>query len=194
MAFLSTADPLLGSFDLNDLDEHNFPIEHDASLSRQDAFFGNDYSFYQPYFDQVLAFYDGSEHTNISQAAKARHARFSDSQSKNPTFICGLREFIFSYGETALYLQALSDPFSGVARVDYLKYWFENERLPYSLGWRPSVEPITLETLGQMVIELFASNPEAVPEGITITVDTVKDVFEGIDPITGIIANITGNL
>lgn len=25
---------LATSFDLNDLDEHNFPIEHDASLSR----------------------------------------------------------------------------------------------------------------------------------------------------------------
>ena len=134
------------------------------------------------------------EYTNIEQAAKARHLRFNDSQARNPTFVYGLREFIFSYGETAIYLQALSDPFSGVAKVDYLKQWFQEERLPYNLGWRPSQRPITLDTLGQMVLELFAANPQAVPEGITITVDTVKDVFAGIDPLTGLLANATGNL
>lgn len=193
-ALPSSPNPLAGAFDLDDIDEHNFPIEHDASLSRQDAYFGNDYSFYQPNFDQVLSFYAESEYTNITQAAKARHARFADSLSKNPQFVYGLREFIFSYGETALYLQSMSDIASGVARVDFIRSLFEQEKLPYDLGWRPSALPITLTSLGNMVLELFAANPEAVPEGVRITVDTVKDVFEGIDPLTGLVANATSNL
>ncbi|KAI7531913.1 hypothetical protein KC331_g13849, partial [Hortaea werneckii] len=53
------------AFDLDDLDQHNFPIEHDASLSRQDAYFGNDYSFYQPNWDMVLKYYQGKTKTDI---------------------------------------------------------------------------------------------------------------------------------
>lgn len=33
--------PLATSFDLNNIDEHNFPIEHDASLSRADYYLDN---------------------------------------------------------------------------------------------------------------------------------------------------------
>ena len=61
-------------FNLNDLDEHNFPIEHDASLSRADYNLndGNSYSFNQSIFDIVLAYYDGMENTNILVAAEAK--------------------------------------------------------------------------------------------------------------------------
>ncbi|KAL9087826.1 MAG: hypothetical protein Q9159_003423 [Coniocarpon cinnabarinum] len=192
--FLASPDPLLGSFDLDQLDQHNFPIEHDASVSRDDAFFGDDHSFNAGIFNESLSYYDGMEYTSIEQAAKLRHGRFTTQKARNPTFTFGLREFLFAYGETAIYLQAMSDPFSGKAKVDYIKEWFEQEKLPYDIGWRPSAQPITLETLGQMVLELFANNPEEIPEGITITVDTVKDVFSGIDPLTGLIANATSNL
>lgn len=87
----------------------------------------------------------------------------------NPDFTYSLREFVLSYGETALYLQSMSDPTSGVANVDYVRSLFEQEKLPYELGWRPSTEPITLVSLGQMIVELYTDNPEAVPEGATVT-------------------------
>lgn len=62
------------SFDLNNLDEHNFPIEHDASLSRADYNLnnGNNYGFNQTIFDTVLAFYHDMNETNIQVAAKAK--------------------------------------------------------------------------------------------------------------------------
>lgn len=167
---LSSPDPLGGSFDLNDLDQHNFPIEHDASLSREDAYFGNDYSFQnpKPYWQQVLSYYAGKTTTDIPTASKAKYSRVKDSMARNPTFTYGFREFVLSYGETALYIQSMSDPTSGVAEVSYVRSLFEQEKLPYALGWRPSAEPITLTTLGQMVLELYAANPESVPEGETL--------------------------
>ena len=88
----------------------------------------------------------------------------------------------------------MSDPVSGHAKVDYIKEWFREEKLPYDIGWRPSPAPITLPSLGAMVFELFNENPEEIPEGFTITLDTIKDVFNGIDPVTGLIANATSNL
>lgn len=67
-------DALATSFDLNNIDEHNFPIEHDASLSRADYNLndGNNYSFNQSIFDTVLAYYNGMENTSIPFAAKAK--------------------------------------------------------------------------------------------------------------------------
>jgi hypothetical protein len=64
--------PLATSFDLNNLDAHNFPIEHDASLSRADKNLnsGDNYSFNQTDFDTVLAYYDGMENMSIPVARK----------------------------------------------------------------------------------------------------------------------------
>jgi len=151
------------------LDQHNFPIEHDASLSRQDAYFGNDYSFSQSAWDQVLAHYTGAKTTNISSASMAKYSRVQDSKARDPTFTYGLREFILSYGETSLYLQTMSDPYSGVARVDFVREFFEKERLPVDLGWKPSAQQVNLMTLGNMIVELYLANPQAVPEGAAMT-------------------------
>ena len=65
---------LATSFDLNDLDEHNFPIEHDASLSREDYYVdgGDNYSFNMSVWDQVLGYYQGMNETSISVAAAAK--------------------------------------------------------------------------------------------------------------------------
>ena len=87
----------------------------------------------------------------------------------------------------------MGDVASGVSRVDFIEQFFEQERLPWELGWRPSAAPVTLDSLGAMVVELLAADPQVVPEGVVVTVDTVKDVFEGVDPITGLLANATGN-
>ncbi|KAB8349476.1 hypothetical protein FH972_023503 [Carpinus fangiana] len=182
--------PLLGSFDLNDLDKHNFPIEHDGSLSREDAFFGNDYSFNQTDFNMLLSHFQGGK-TSIKTASEGKYARVQDSRRRNPTMVYGAREFVLSYGETALYLQTMSDPFSGVANVNYIKSLFEKEKLPYELGWRPSTQEITLLTLGNMVFELFGAGPEPAPEGLKVTADTYKNAFEVVNGVLPILGNLT---
>jgi hypothetical protein len=75
---------------------------------------------------------------------------------------------VLSYGENALYLSTLSDPVSGKAKIEYVKSMFEEEKLPYDLGWRPSTAPTTLTSLGLMIVELQGSSPEPVPEGLRI--------------------------
>lgn len=190
---LSSPDPLEG-FSLPDLDEHNFPIEHDASLSRGDAYFGNDYSFNSTYWDMVLSHYAGVTKTSIAVASKAKYSRVQNSMAINPTFTYGPREFILSYGETALYLQTMSDPYSGVANLSFVKSLFEEERLPFLLGWKPSTQPITLATLGQMILELYNANPEKLPEGLNVTTMAYKDALEGINPVTGLLGNISSAL
>lgn len=172
---------------------HNFPIEHDASLSRADAYTGNDYSFNQKYWNMILSVYGSDQNTSLQKASKAKIGRVNDSAKNNPTFTYGPREFILSYGETSLYLQTMSDSVtSGVAPLKYVRSLFEQERLPFNMGWRPPTQQVTLETLGQMIFELYPLSGEALPEGLEVlTIGAVKDAFEGIDPVTHLLGNAT---
>lgn len=183
---------LATSFDLNDLDEHNFPIEHDASLSRADYYLanGDNHDFNQSIFDEVLKYYDGMKETSIPVAAKAKYNRVVTEEGRDPKFTYGPLQFILSYGETALYLSVMGDPTSGVAPLKYVKIFFEEERLPYNEGWRPPKAQTNLATLGTMILELNAANGEVLPEGLEITIQTLKMAFGGYDPITGVLNHV----
>jgi hypothetical protein len=171
------------------------PIEHDASMSRQDAALGNPQPFYNPNWQQYISFFAGKDQTDLPTAAKAKYTRTQDSQKRNPEFVYGLREAVFSYGENALYLQTMgSDPLSGKAKVEYVRSLFEKEKLPFELGWRPSVLPITLPSLGAMIVELQASSPEPLPEGVKIVADSYKDVFIAVAGGSNILGNLTAGI
>lgn len=170
---------------------HNFPIEHDASISRQDAALGNNQPFYDPNWQQYITFFNGKTVTDVTTASKAKFARYNDSLTKNPNFTYGIREAILSYGENALYLQAMSDPVSGNAKIEYVRSFFEKEQLPYDLGWRPSKAPITLLSLGSMVTQLYANSPQPIPEGAKILADSYKDLLVAVVGGSNILANLT---
>ena len=141
----------------------------------------------------VLSYYNGMSQTSIPVASHAKYSRLNDSMKRNPTLVYGVREFALSYGETALYLASMAsnpaNPGSGVAQVNYVKSLFEQEKLPYDLGWRRPTVPITLALLGKMSLQLSQNSPEPGPEGLLVTADTLKDVWEGLDPLTGKLAN-----
>ncbi|WPH00419.1 Chloroperoxidase [Acrodontium crateriforme] len=179
------------SVDLNMLDEHNFPIEHDCSLSRKDAYFGDDHTFDQDTFNQVLAYFDGSEVATIPAASKGRYHRVQQSMATNPELSYGALQFVLSYGETALYLSVLDNPLRGNPPVSYVKSFFENETLPYNLGWtKPEIE-VDFETLQPIITELILANGEVIPEGLTLDVGTLISIWELKDPITGKLRNTT---
>lgn len=166
---LSSPNPLYGSFDLSDLSQHNFPIEHDASISRRDAHFGDPQPFDHRSWQQYIAFFAGKTVTDIPTASKAMYARYNDSFARNPEFVYGAKEAVLSYGESALYLQTMGDPVTGKAQISYVRSFFEQEKLPFALGWRPSEAPITLASLGAMIVRLQGSSPGPVPEGARIS-------------------------
>ncbi|KAK6007100.1 hypothetical protein QM012_006108 [Aureobasidium pullulans] len=200
----SNPDPLTSGlyFDLDMLDRHDFLIEHDASLSRADASTGNNYSFNQTIWDTVLAYYTGMDNATIPVASKARYNRVTTEASRDPDFSYSPVQFILSYGETALYLSTMGDPVTGVAPLEYVRSLFEEERLPYELGWQPPQTTTTLASLGAMVLELNAASGEQVPEGIILGENSLKAVLIGLNAATGEIqddtlytlANLTGAL
>ena len=115
-----STNPKSGKFDLDGLNKHN-AIEHDASLSRADAFTGDNHSFNSSIFNSVLAQFHGDTIT-IQDAAKARAMRSLTESKRNRNFEFPLKQFIASNAETALYLAAMGDATS--APVKYVKVFF----------------------------------------------------------------------
>ncbi|CAD0081980.1 unnamed protein product [Aureobasidium vineae] len=176
-------------FDLDMLDRHDFLIEHDGSLSRADASTGNNYSFNQTIWDTVLAYYSGMEDAAIPVASKARYNRISTEAARDPNFSYSPVQFILSYGETALYLSTMGDPITGVAPLEYVRSLFEQEKLPYELGWQPPKTTTTLASLGAMAIQLNAASGEQIPEGVILGENSLKAVLIGLNAATGEIEN-----
>lgn len=73
----------------------------------------------------------------------------------------------------------------------WYSYWITNERLPTSMGWTVPTTESTLPTLAAMGAQLATSagSADLAPNGVRITVDTIKDVYELKDPITRLLAS-----
>ncbi|KAL4744671.1 hypothetical protein BDW72DRAFT_212277 [Aspergillus terricola var. indicus] len=150
------------TFNLNHLSRHNI-LEHDASLSRQDAYFGDNHDFNQAVFDETRSYWP--DHIiDVQAAALSREARVNTSKATNPNYSMSQLGEDFSYGETAAYLIVLGDKESGTVDRSWVEYMFENERLPTELGWTKRNETITLEDLSSMLQRIVEATSSASDE------------------------------
>ncbi|KAH8901667.1 Cloroperoxidase [Thozetella sp. PMI_491] len=126
------------TFDLDDLDNHNI-VEHDASMSRGDFYFGDDHTFNQTIFDETKTHWT-AENLTVEMAATARLASIAISNATNPTF--NITSFSKKgFGEPAAYFLAFGDWDSHTANRSFVEYVFQHERLPLELGWSRSAVP-----------------------------------------------------
>lgn len=118
------------SIDLEALNQHD-AIEHDASLTRDDAKSGDNHSL-QPALLQALLDDAQGEFLTTESVARSRARREKDSLSKGSLKL-GLKQNTLAYGEAALLLQALGKQEDGtnwkVKKTD-AKAWFGEEKLP----------------------------------------------------------------
>ncbi|RFU75033.1 chloroperoxidase [Trichoderma arundinaceum] len=127
------------TFHLADLAKHDC-TEFDGSLSRNDFYFGNSLDFDPKIWATMSKRLDldnvgrspKSKYVTVEQAAKARAARVEDAMRVNPTFNASALEMLGSPGTTALYLVTLWDDTVGAAPKEWIKSFFELERLPYT--------------------------------------------------------------
>jgi hypothetical protein len=144
------------SWDLDMLDKPH-AIEHDNSLSREDYNFGrnNNTAFSPRIWGQVLRVWHGAPIIDLQLANAARAERL---QVANATDAPGwfVPAVAAGYHETAFYLSLFSvgeDVTSGSARQDvraesrysfvefvltrvqWIDVWFQQERMPFELGW-----------------------------------------------------------
>ncbi|PSR80274.1 Chloroperoxidase [Coniella lustricola] len=110
------------SFNLDTLGTHNI-VEHDASLSRVDAYFGNQLVFNWTAFQRTLEEWQDDVITvNSSAAARARAIRHSN--ATNPEF--GLSDLAkgFSTGESIAFILVFGNVTTGIVETSPVVYWF----------------------------------------------------------------------
>ncbi len=105
---------------------------------------------------------------DIPTVSKARYSRFNNSLTNDPQFVFGAYQEVLSYGEQALFLQAMGQAGQGSARKDFVRCLFEEERLPVDLGWVPSGAPVTMASTTVVMTQLQAASPGPGVEGAVI--------------------------
>lgn len=139
------------TLELHDLLKHNL-IEHDVSLSRKDAYFGNALDFDPEVWAGTSAVWRDTNATTVSieAAAKGRLARLAKDKLENPEFNLTSAGEAAGLGETALFVAVMGDKIEGNARVDWVDIFFRESRLPFAEGWTRSTEVITSADIANM--------------------------------------------
>lgn len=109
-------------FTLNELNVHNV-LEHDASISRSDAFFGNNHVFNQTVFDFTQQYWVGD--TLVPKnLVDGKLARQVESKAFNPDYRFTTTTEAFSLGEMAAPILVLGDIAAQTAPKSFFVYLF----------------------------------------------------------------------
>ncbi|TGJ78181.1 heme-thiolate peroxidase [Xylaria hypoxylon] len=144
-AIIANPEPNATYFTLDQLNVHNL-LEHDASLSRSDAYFGNNHVFNQTVFDETKKWWQGPI-INANMLANSKVARQLSSKAFNPTYVFTQLTEEFSLGEVVAPVIAFGDIEAVTVNRTLVEYFFENERLPTVLGWKKREDVISLSTI-----------------------------------------------
>ena len=91
--------------------------------SRSDAGLGDDFSFNPVFFAEAASYFQ-KPMIDVNDAAKARLARMTTMKKLNPTFSISDAATMNSFIEQSFYLSVFGDPYTGVARSDWVQSWF----------------------------------------------------------------------
>ncbi|KAH6653063.1 Chloroperoxidase [Truncatella angustata] len=121
-------------FTLDHLNRHNV-LEHDASLSRTDAYLGNNHAFNQSVFDSSRRYWTG-ETVDALQLANSKIFRQVESRATNPNYTFSATTEQFSLGEVAAPIVAFGDLDQAAVNRTLVVYFFgeshENNKALFS--------------------------------------------------------------
>ncbi|KAF2111423.1 Chloroperoxidase [Lophiotrema nucula] len=177
-AIIANPEPNATFFTLDNLNRHNV-LEHDASMSRSDAFFGNNHVFNQTVFDTTTVYWTAST-LDAKQLTNGKLFRQIDSRASNPNYTFTASTENFSVGEVAAPIIVFGDMDAGTVAKDLVVYFFENEKLPSELGWTKKADPVTLDNI--MQVSSIIANATSLFTGTSSehTVTKRKDLHAGL--------------
>ncbi|KAI2631461.1 Cloroperoxidase [Hypomontagnella submonticulosa] len=145
MAIVANPEPNATFFTLDQLNVHNV-LEHDASLSRSDAFFGNNHVFNETIFEETTAYWTASV-LDANMLANSKLARQLNSKAFNPNYTFTATVESFSLGEVSAPIVAFGDLQAATVNRTLVEYFFENERFPTELGWSTRTEVVSIDDI-----------------------------------------------
>ncbi|KAF8504021.1 Chloroperoxidase [Gautieria morchelliformis] len=142
------------------LDTHAV-FEGDASMTRGDAFFGDNHSFNETQFDEFASFSQrfGAGKYNMTVAAEFRFQRIQESIATNPNFSFISPRYFTAYAESAFPLLYFVDGRveDGQLDMDAARSFFQDGRFPE--GFFRANRSMGFAEVGQGMLEVFAPHP-----------------------------------
>lgn len=133
-------------------------IEHDGSLSRDDAATGNNFIFNQTIWNEMTMFFT-TPLISIEQMATARVGRINRQRAANPVFSFNDMVATTSLGETSLVLMTFSNgSVNGGANRQLVDTFFREERLPFDQGYTVPTQRITAQTVQEVGAKISAAS------------------------------------
>jgi hypothetical protein len=167
------------ALNLEHLNKHD-AIEHDASLSRNDAIQGDNHSV-QPKLVQALLDDAEGEFLTVGSLAKTRARREAESAKAGSPSL-GVKMQTIANGEAALILQVLGH--LGTSKGDYqipkkaAKQWLEEERLPD--GWKRPETVISFASTTGLAARVVAAKT------LGNIADGAKGILAGFTDVLGL--------
>lgn len=121
-AIIANPEPNATFFTLDQLNVHNL-LEHDASLSRSDAAFGNNHVFNQTIFEESRKWWT-DETITAKQLAHSKIYRQLQSRATNSNYTFSASTEEFSLGEVAAPIIVFGDLNSSTVRRDLVEFFF----------------------------------------------------------------------
>ncbi|KAF1959785.1 Cloroperoxidase [Byssothecium circinans] len=172
MALIANPEPNATFFTLDMLNVHNV-LEHDASLTRTDAYFGNNHVFNQTIYETSKRYWT-AETVTSAMLANSKLARQIESKAFNPEYRFTQTVEQFSLGEIIAPIIAFGDLKDATVPRNLMQYFFENERLPTELGWSRKGDPITLEDITRLTTIMAAATSLITEDGNSTTAKVEK--------------------
>ncbi|TFK34139.1 aromatic peroxygenase precursor [Crucibulum laeve] len=133
------------------LDTHAV-FEGDASMTRGDAFFGDNHSFNETLFDEFVDFSNrfGAGKYNLTVAGELRWQRIQDSIANNPTFSFVSPRFFTAYAESTFPINFFIDGRQSDGQLDLTvaRGFFKDSRMPD--GFFRASKPMGADGIGNV--------------------------------------------
>lgn len=114
------------------LNRHNV-LEHDASMTRGDAYFGSNHIFNQTIFDETRSYWPDDLIT-AEHLANGKLARQVTSRSTNPEYTFTSTTEAFSLGEVSAPIVAFGDLNTYTTNRTFVEYWIRESWSPQTLS------------------------------------------------------------
>ncbi|KAI0101413.1 Cloroperoxidase [Hypoxylon sp. NC0597] len=177
MAVVANPEPNATFFTLDQLNVHNV-LEHDASLSRSDAFFGNNHVFNETIFNETKVYWTAPV-LDANMLANGKVARQLNSKAFNPNYTFTSTIEAFSLGEVSAPIVAFGDMEAATVNKTLVEYFFENERFPTELGWSRRTEVVTQEDIGRLT-EIISNASSLITTAKPVVSARRRDLHAGV--------------
>ncbi|KAJ3311112.1 hypothetical protein HDV04_004426 [Boothiomyces sp. JEL0838] len=146
------------NFTLGQLNIHN-AIEHDASLTRQDCYFGECFKLNIKQFTNFMSHVSNGRTLTMQDMVNCRHNHFNYTIANNPNYLLTGMQYFLAYGESSFIHLFFGASDTWEVPAEFLIPFFLEERLPFFEGWNPPADPVHLSQVFNFISTLQSMPP-----------------------------------